>query len=137
MTTDHIHAKPLPMIDHHNRTFWEGTQAHELRLLVCDDCNHIRYQTFSTCPHCGSNARHWIRATGKGTVWSWTRFHKTYFPGFARDMPYVVVVIELDEGPKLYANMVDMRVPPKIGTRVKAVFETVTAEVTLVKFEPA
>ena len=52
-------------------------------------------------------------------------------------MPYVVVVIELDEGPKLFANMVDMRVPPKIGTRVKAVFEAVTDDVTLVKFKPA
>lgn len=137
MTPQQGYAKPLPVIDHHNRPYWEGTQAHELRLLECDDCSHIRFQTFSTCPHCGSDKRHWICASGNGTVWSWTRFHKTYFAGFARDMPYVVVVIELDEGPKLFANMADMRMPPKIGKRVKAVFETVTAEVTLVKFEPA
>ena len=135
MTPQQGYAKPLPVIDHHNRPYWEGTQAHELRLLECDDCSHIRFQTFSTCPHC--DKRHWICASGNGTVWSWTRFHKTYFAGFASDMPYVVVVIELDEGPKLFANMADMRMPPKIGKRVKAVFETVTAEVTLVKFEPA
>ena len=137
MTQRAAYTKPLPVIDHANRSYWEGTQQNELRLLACDDCAHTRFQTFSTCPACGSDKRHWIKASGTGTIWSWTRFHKTYFPGFATDMPYVVVVVELDEGPKLFANMVDFQTPPKIGTRVKAVFEPVTAEITLVKFKPA
>ena len=53
-------------------------------------------------------------------------------------MPYVVALVELAEGPRLMTNIVTADVDSiRIGQKVKAVFEDVTDEVTLVKFAPA
>ena len=63
-------------------------------------------------------------------------FHRAYFKGFADDIPYAVALIELDEGVKIYSNLVGVpREQIRIGMRVRAVFEKVTDDVTLVKFE--
>jgi uncharacterized OB-fold protein len=51
-------------------------------------------------------------------------------------MPYAVVLVELDEGPKLYSNLVGVSKDDiRIGMRVRAAFEQATPELTLVKFE--
>jgi uncharacterized OB-fold protein len=68
-------------------------------------------------------------------VWTKTIFHQVYFPGFRDEVPYNVVMIALDEGPRLYSNVVGTPNDEiRIGDRVEAVFDDVTSEVTLLKF---
>lgn len=130
--------KPLPRIDDHNRAFWEGAQRGELRLLKCSDCGSFRYQPFPTCPACGSHSSNWVATSGRGKVWSYGFFHQVYFPSFAADVPYNVVVVELEEGPRIYSNLLDVGHDDiRIGMPVKAAFEKVSDDVTLVKFRPA
>jgi uncharacterized OB-fold protein len=63
--------------------------------------------------------------------------HQVYHPGFAGEVPYAVVVIELEEGARLVSNLVDCPVREvRVGMPVEAVFEDVTPEVTLPKFRP-
>jgi len=72
----------------------------------------------------------------QGTVWSWCVFHRAYFKGFEPELPYNVVLIKLDEGPKLYSNIMGVTAGSlRVGMRVRAVFPAATKEVTLVKFE--
>lgn len=130
------YAKPLPVIGERDRPFWEGLRQREVRLLTCEACAHVRYEAFSTCPACGSDERRWVRASGRGTIWSLARFHKAYFAGFATDIPYTVIVVALEEGPKVYSNLVDAPHGATIGMSVEAAFEDVTPEVTLLKFRP-
>lgn len=132
------YAKPLPYIDERNTPYWDGAKRHELRLLRCGGCGAYRFHPFRSCPSCGSQERSWHAVSGEGTVWSWCVFHRPYFKGFEAELPYNVVLVELDEGPRLYANLVGVpNQAIRIGMKVRARFEDVTDAVTLVKFEPA
>ncbi len=128
----------LPTIDDRNRPFWEGAKGRELRLLKCRSCGDYRYQDFKICPSCGDEGADWVAVSGKGKIWSFCFFHKIYFPQFKDKMPYNVIVVELDEGPRIYSNLVGSEDSEmRIGLRVEAFFEDVTEEVTLVKFQPS
>ena len=130
------YAKPLPKIDERTKPHWEGNVVHELRVQRCDDCGTMRFPASRWCAHCLSENTSWQKVSGKGKVWSWCVFHRAYFKGFESDVPYAVALIELDEGPKMYSNLVGIpREQIKIGMRVRAVFDKVTDDVTLVKFE--
>jgi uncharacterized protein len=72
-----------------------------------------------------------------GTVFSFAIMHQAIHPGFAAETPYAVVVIQLDEGPRLLSNLVDCQAAEvRIDQRVEVVFDDVTPEVTLPKFRP-
>jgi uncharacterized OB-fold protein len=131
------YQKLLPQIDDQSRPFWEAARAHQLRLPKCDSCGSLRTQFERWCPNCGSQNTSWVQLSGRGKVWSHCTFHRKYFNEFAADLPYQVVLIELEEGPRLISNMVGIA-PEEvvIGMPVSAVFEDVTPEVTLVKFTP-
>ena len=75
--------------------------------------------------------------SGRGEVFSFNIMHQVYHPGFAAEVPYAVVVIQLDGGPRLLSNLVDCAPGDiRIGMPVEVVFDDVTAEVTLPKFRP-
>jgi uncharacterized OB-fold protein len=131
-------AKPLPVIDELSRPYWDALRRRELRLPRCGGCQHLWVEPRRACPRCGSAAVEWAQMSGHGTVWSRTVFHHLYFDGFRDELPYNVVVVALDEGPRLYSNVVDAPdAAIAIGQRVAAVFEDATPEVTLLKFRLA
>lgn len=130
------YLKPLPRIDERNRAHWDGAREGHLMIQACSDCGALRYPFSTLCPHCHSTNAQWRPAGGKGTVWSWCVFHRVYFKGFETEMPYNVVLVELDEGLKIYSNLIGVSHDQlRIGMRVRTVFEPATDAVTLVKFE--
>jgi hypothetical protein len=80
---------------------------------------------------------HWEDASGQGKVFSFVVVHRVYHPAFADQVPYVVAVVELAEGPRLLTNIVGIA-PEKVrcGLAVKAVFDDISADCTLPKFIP-
>ncbi len=132
------YAKPLPRVTALNQPFWEATRRHELRLQRCVNCARFRYPPSPVCPECLSEESEWARVSGRGTVTTWVVFHRKYFESFAADLPYHVVQVQLDEGPRLTANVVDVpNDEMHIGMPVDAVFDDVTPEITLVRFRRA
>ena len=132
------YAKPLPRIDDLNRPHWEGAQAGELRVQRCLHCATPRYPPSRWCPKCLHDETEWVTTSGRGTVWSWCVFHRAYFKGFEPDLPYTVALIALEEGVRLYSNLIgvpDERL--RVGLPVRAVFEPATSDVTLIKFQEA
>ena len=130
--------KPVPVIDERSRPWWDASRRHELLLQSCGICGHVAFPPVSCCPNCRAADPSWIPASGRGTIWSWTVFHKSYFTGFAADIPYAVAIVELDEGPRLWTQVIGVpNSDLSIGLAVRAVFDDVTAEVTLVKFRLA
>ncbi|MCL8209260.1 MAG: OB-fold domain-containing protein [Actinomycetia bacterium] len=128
--------RPLPPMDAVSRPFWEGLRARTIRLPHCEACGHRWFPPAATCPRCLSDRIAWRPASGRGTVWSFTVFHKAYLPGF--EIPYNVAVVELDEGVRLFTNLVEVPLDAiRVGMPVEAVFEDVTDGVTLLKFRPA
>jgi len=131
------YRKPLPRLDDANRPFWDGARAGEVRMQRCAGCGTMRFPAARYCAKCGGDKSEWVATGGRGTVESWCLFHKPYFEGFADEVPYNVAVVRLDEGPRLFTNIVDAPAGGlKIGMRVEATFEEATAEITLVKFKP-
>jgi uncharacterized OB-fold protein len=132
------YRKPLPRITADNRPFWEATRRHELRLQRCRACGRFRYPPAPVCPDCLSEDAEWTPVSGRGTVSTFVVFHKVYFPSFAGDVPYNVVQVELEEGPRLTANLVDAPNDEiRVGMPVEVVFDDVTPEVTLPRFRRA
>src|SRR5262249_25576235 len=134
-TAEGAAEKPLPSISDYNRPFWEGARRHELRVQRCNACGKAWAPNGPVCPHCFSEDYTWEKTSGRGKIASWVVFHKVYHPGFARDVPYSVAFIELDEGPRIISNVVGVKNEElEIGMPVEVVFEDVNDEISLPKF---
>ena len=127
--------KPLPPPDAANRPFWEGAKRAVLTLQRCMDCGRHRFPAARYCAQCHGERSQWVETSGTGVVESYCSFHKAYWPAFEREVPYNVVQVRLDEGVRLFSNLVGVpRERIRTGLKVRASFEPVTADVTLVKF---
>ena len=121
------YAKPLPVVTPQTQPFWDATRVGELRVQRCGQCGQLRFPPASICDECLSAEVSWFPVSGRGTVWSMCEFHRVYFKGFADEMPYNVVLVRLDEGPRMYSNIVGVAYADiEVGMRVQAVFDAVT-----------
>ena len=131
------YRKPLPRIDEEARGYWEALARHELYFQRCRDCGTKRFYPRALCPVCLSSATEWVRASGRGVVYSFTVTYQNQAPGFREEVPYVLAIVELDEGVRMMTNVVGCAPDAvRVGMEVEVVFEDVTAEITLAKFRP-
>ena len=132
------YLKPLPTITDENREFWDGAKRGEIRMQKCGGCGHIRYPISHVCPKCLSYDFEWSDLSGRGKVFSYVVFHQLYNRAFEKDVPYNVALVQLDEGPRMYGNVVGVpNDDVKVGDMVEAVFDPVTPEVTIPRFKLA
>lgn len=128
------YLKPLPLVTDRNRPYWDGLRAREIRLPRCRACGTLRVSPHRFCPQCGAPEHDWDLLSGRGTIWSRCVFHQVYFAGFRDEVPYNVAVIALEEGVRLYSNVLADNADVRIGRGVEAVFDDVTPDITLLKF---
>lgn len=131
------YKKPLPQPTPWSKPFWEGCKRHELLIQKCQDCQKVVFYPKMFCPHCLSSNIEWIKASGKGKVYSYMVVYSYQPTEFEGDLPYVVAVIELEEGVRMMSNVIGC--PPdkvKCDMGVEVVFDNVTEEFTLPKFKP-
>ena len=132
------YAKPLPRVTADNRPFWEAARRHQLVLQRCEECGRFRYPPGPVCPDCLSERAEWTPVSGRGRVTTFVDFHKAWFPSFAGDIPYNMIQVELDEGPRLTANLVGVpNAEIRIDMPVEVVFDDVTSDITLPRFQRA
>jgi len=129
--------RPLPQPSPLTRPFWDAARRHELWVQRCTACGTHLFYPRHLCTTCGSGALEWVQTSGRGTVFTYTVARRATHPGLADRVPYVIAVVELEEGPKLTTNIVD--VDPDhvvIDMVVQATYEDL-GDVTLVNFRPA
>ncbi|MEI9992005.1 MAG: Zn-ribbon domain-containing OB-fold protein [Rhizomicrobium sp.] len=133
------YAKPLPVPDPESAPFWEGTRRHKLLIQQCGNCGRNRFPPTTFCSHCRSDAVRWLEASGRGKVFSWIVVrHPVPKDVYASDVPYVVAIIELDEGVRIVSNIVECDPSDvRAETPVRVIFRDVTDSVTLPLFVPA
>ena len=132
-----ISQNPLPRITPDNEPFWEGCKRHELLLAECNACHRVHLPPGPLCPSCFSDDLGWRKASGRGTISAWTVVHRESFEAFRADLPYNAAQIELEEGPRLTANIINVdNADLAVGMEVEVVFDDVTNEVTLPRFQP-
>jgi uncharacterized OB-fold protein len=93
----------LPSSDGLNGEFYGFLARGELRLQRCGSCGEWRHPPRHRCAHCGSSEASWEPVSGRGRVYSWTVTHRAVDPAFTP--PYAILVVELDEGPRLVGNL--------------------------------
>ena len=133
------YAKPLPIPDPVTRPYWESLQAHAMRVQRCGGCGRFVFYPRAVCPGCLSDDLVWTRVSGRGVVHAFTIPHRHPNPAFGAALPYVVILVELEEGVRLLSNLVGVDPTPeavRIGMPVEIVYDDVTPEVTLPKFRP-
>jgi len=129
--------KPLPEPSPLTEPFWQGLREREVRIQRCPDCQRYIFYPRALCPHCLSEGLEWVRASGRGRVYSYTVVRRAMHPAFQPEVPYVFAIIELEEGVRLPSNVINCRPEDvRVDMRVKAVYDDVTPEITLLKFEP-
>jgi uncharacterized protein len=131
------YRKPLPVPSPESRPLWEGCRKHELLIQRCDACRQFVFPPNSLCSECLGTGLTWTKTTGRGRVYSFVVYHRVYHPGFENEIPYVVAIVELEEGARLLSNIIGC--PPdqvRCEMPVEVVFEDVTEAVTLFKFQP-
>ncbi len=102
-------SKPLPDLDDGVAApYWAGAARHELVLPWCDHCDQVFFPPRLMCPQCWQRDINWRQVSGTGTVWTFTEVHVAFYDDtWAVDVPYVVAVVELEEGPRLLTNLID------------------------------
>jgi uncharacterized OB-fold protein len=126
----------LPSAVGHNGEFYAFLARGELRLQRCTACGTWRHPPRHRCARCGSVDVAWDAAAGAGRVFSWTVTHRAVDPAFVP--PYAIVIVELDEGPRLVGNVRGIE-PSELALDLRVVVEIEHASDTvgLVWFRPA
>lgn len=130
--------RPLPVIDSDSQPYWEAAARHELRLPFCIDCEKHFFMPRVLCPRCHGDRIDWRSASGDGVVYSFTIARRAAGPAFAERVPYVVALVDLDEGARLLSQIVTEDVGAvRIGQRVRVDFEDVAEGLALPVFRLA
>jgi len=115
---------PVPDIDDVNRLYFEGTASGELRIRHCRSCGKLFRFAHAWCPECWSQDLDFKVASGRGWVETFTVVHQAPYPSFEDRIPYVIALIELDEGVRIMSNIVDCDPGEvEIGLPVAVTFE--------------
>jgi uncharacterized OB-fold protein len=113
---------PKPTAD--SAPFWDGCDRGELLLARCSECGHRFYYPRRLCPACGSGSIGFEASAGTGTVFSFSEVRVSFYgPAWESQLPYTVVLVDLDEGPRMLSRLVrDGGREVGIGDRVRVRF---------------
>ena len=121
-------TKPLPVPDDLSSGYWAAAATGTLALPRCAACGRYAMPPTAVCPNCGSSDPDYSTEPieGGATVRSWTIVRDSFLPGFAADVPYVLVDVELDaqSNIRMIGRLVDgVDAPLALGDRVAVTFD--------------
>ncbi|MEE8421814.1 MAG: Zn-ribbon domain-containing OB-fold protein [Dehalococcoidia bacterium] len=135
------YTKPLPRIDEQtdpdSRAFWEAAGEHRLVMQRCSQCGHIRWPIGPVCTQCLAEQFEWQTLSGRGELHSWVNFYQPFHPEWAKEAPYNVSLVKLEEGPIFLSNVVECDDSElAVGAALELVWEDATDEISIPKFRP-
>jgi len=128
--------RPAPIPDADSAPYWSA--AHDGRLVIqrCDRCGSHQLYPRDRCLACRGPVQ-WVEASGRGTVYSFTVIRQNYARPFRDWIPYVVALVDLEEGPRLMTNIVGCEPDAvRVGLAVRATFEVVSDDAGIALFVP-
>ncbi|NDZ18847.1 hypothetical protein C7T35_37930 [Variovorax sp. WS11] len=115
---------PQPEPNGDSRPYWDAAREGRLLIRSCTSCGRMHFMPRHLCPHCWSDVLQWVESRGDGVVHTFSVIHRAPTPAFAAGAPYVIAMIDLDEGPRMFANVIgESALAVRIGDRVKVTFE--------------
>jgi uncharacterized OB-fold protein len=130
--------KPVPAPDADSAALWRGQRDGVLLLQHCGDCGHVQYYQQAICRECGCENLSHRAASGRGKVHSFSVVHRAPGPAFKTDLPYAVLLIDLEEGPRMISTYTGGK-PEDVtfDMDVMLVCERISEHVTLPRFRRA
>ena len=119
-------SKPLPMPDDLTRPFWDAARERRLEIQRCSACGYYNHPPRPLCDACGLEDLAFEPVSGRGSIYSYTVMRQRNVKGFEDDVPYVNIIIELDEQPMLFMITYmpgSESDKAQIGQRVQVVYE--------------
>ena len=136
MGTRHDSAgRPLPLVNATTKPHFDAARERRFAMQRCPRDGFFFYPR-SRCPRCLGDDWRWETASGRGAVHSFTVDRTGHVPALAKLAPYAIAIVELDDGPRCTARLVDCDVEQvRVGMRVEAAYEDVEGG-TVVHFKP-
>lgn len=97
---------PGPAITALTEPFWDAASKGKLVIQFCEDCAKAVFYPRLICPHCWSKRLVWRESSGNGILKSFSEIHKPGHPGWLPAVPYVVGLVELQEGATMLSLIV-------------------------------
>ncbi len=127
---------PLPRPTALSAPHWEGCREGVLRVQRCGDCGAFVFIPQPLCTRCQGRDLEWVESSGRGRIYSYTVVHRPPRPEF--EVPYVVAIVELDEGWHMLSNLIECAPEDaRVEMPVEVVFVPKSDEVTLPCFRPS
>ncbi|MEJ8851185.1 Zn-ribbon domain-containing OB-fold protein [Variovorax rhizosphaerae] len=115
---------PTPVANADSTVYWNAARERRLVIRKCKACSQFHFMPRHLCPVCWSDDLEWVDSKGTGTVHSFTVVRRAPLANFATRVPYVVALIDLDEGPRMVTNIVgEDALSVRIGDPVSVEFE--------------
>lgn len=130
-------TRPAPVSSPETAEYWAGCARHELLIQRCAACGAYQFYPRVLCTACSGRALEWVRACGRGRLQSYTIVRRAVSEAYAAEVPYVVALVTLEEGPTMMTGIVGCKVEDvRIGMPVQVVFDDWGAGVSIPKFAP-
>jgi uncharacterized OB-fold protein len=127
---------PQPTVE--TAPYWEGCRHEKLLLQQCTACGHFQFYPRLICTACMSDQLNWKQSGGGGHIVSFSVVRRAISAAYADEVPYVVALVELEEGPTMMSNLVDCAPEDAcIGMQVQVIFDKWSEDITVPKFRPA
>ncbi len=128
---------PVPRPSVESEPFWAAVQRGELRFQRCARDGKLFFPPAARCPRCWSTQWSWDLVSGRGTVFSFVTFQRSYHPAFRAALPYVVAIVELEDGVRVTTRLTEVQPEDvRVGLPVEVVFTTVRDGTMLPLFRP-
>jgi uncharacterized protein len=116
--------KPVPVPNADTQAFWDACNDDRLLFQVCEDCGHTQFYPRAICTACESRNLDWRDSAKRGIVHTYTLVQRAPSPAFRADAPYILALIDLNEGYRMMMNIIDCPDnAASIGMKVRIVFE--------------
>jgi uncharacterized protein len=139
-------GRPVPVPDETSTPFWQAAALGDLVLARCARCRRFSHPPEPICPRCHHTDPDFAfePVDGRGVIRSWTVLRQPFLPGFAEDLPIVLVdvALELDQADgddlRLIGRLLDgPDAALRLGDAVTVAFEHVADGVLVPAFSLA
>ncbi len=135
--SDH-QGKYLPVSRPGSEPYWAACSRHELLIQRCNECQTHQFYPRVLCVNCSSRTLEWVQASGRAKVVTWTIIRRAVSAAYAADVPYVIALIKLQEGPVMMSKVTDCELSSVYsGMSVEVRFEDWSEQLSIPVFVPA
>lgn len=129
--------RPIPVTQPWTTEFWKAARQGRLLVQHCEDCGANIFFPKKVCPECWSTTLTWVESTGRARVYTFTVMQDMVEPKFMGDLPYVLAMVDLDEGIRMTTRIVHCSPEAvAIDMPVEVVFEEISDTFSLPVFQP-